>query len=129
MNSLPILRSAILLTVTVLLPLACRAQTKDQKRAEAQLRTLHGVVINKTEDPVPSSIVYLKNVKSQSIKTYIADSSGNYRFSGLDPNVDYEIHAESQDLTSPTRTISSFDSRRDIEVILKVNRKKESEKK
>ena len=129
MNSLPILRSAILLTVSVLLPLACRAQTKDQKRAEAQLRTLHGVVINKTEDPVPSSIVYLKNVKSQSIKTYIADSSGNYRFSGLDPNVDYEIHAESQDLTSPTRTISSFDSRRDIEVILKVNRKKESEKK
>lgn len=129
MNSLPILRSAILLTVTVLLPLACRAQTKDQKRAEAQLRTLHGVVINKTEDPVPSSIVYLKNVKSQSIKTYIADTSGNYRFSGLDPNVDYEIHAEAQDLTSPTRTISSFDSRRDIEVILKLNRKKESEKK
>jgi len=81
-------------------------------------------VINKSEDPVPSSIVYLKNVKSQSIKTYIADSSGNYKFSGLDPNVDYELHAETQDLMSPTRTISSFDSRRDIEVVLKLNKKK-----
>jgi hypothetical protein len=128
-NFPPILRASILLPIALVLALSCGAQTKDQKRAEAQLRVLHGYVINKNEDPVPSSIVYLKNVKSQSIKTYIADSSGTYRFSGLDPNVDYEIHAETQDLTSPTRTISSFDSRRDIEVILKLNRKKEPEKK
>jgi hypothetical protein len=116
------------LSLGFLLSPASRAQTKDQKRAEAQLRTLHGSVINKSEDPVPSSIVYLKNVKSQSIKTYIADSSGNYKFSGLDPNVDYEIHAETQDLMSSTRTISSFDSRRDIEVILKLTKKKEPQK-
>lgn len=128
MNTRLTLRCSFLLAVVIFLPLSSPAQTKDQKRAEAQLRTLHGSVINKSEDPVPSSIVYLKNVKSQSIKTYIADSSGNYKFSGLDPNVDYELHAETQDLLSPTRTISSFDSRRDIEVILKLNRKKEPQK-
>jgi hypothetical protein len=38
--------------------------------------------------------------------------------------VDYEIHAEHDDLSSPVRTISSFDSRRDIEVTLKLSRKK-----
>lgn len=128
MNTRLILRCSFLLAVVILLPLSSRAQTKDQKRAEAQLRTLHGSVINKNEDPVPSSIVYLKNVKSQSIKTYIADSSGYYKFSGLDPNVDYELHAETQDQMSSTHTISSFDSRRDIEVILKLNRKKEPQK-
>jgi protocatechuate 3,4-dioxygenase beta subunit len=102
-----------------------RAQeTKEQKRAEAQLRVLHGSVIDKDENPIASSVVYLKNVKSQAVKTYIADDSGNYRFSGLDPNVDYEIHAEHADLTSPVRTISSFDSRRDIEVTLKLSKKK-----
>ncbi len=85
---------------------------------------LHGSVIDKNENPVPSSVVYLKNVKSQAVKTYIADESGNYRFSGLDPNVDYEIHAEHDDLTSSTRTVSSFDSRRDIEVTLKLSKKK-----
>jgi Carboxypeptidase regulatory-like domain len=126
-STLP-LGSFLLLSLAFLLAPASRAQTKDQKRAEAQLRTLHGSVINKSEDPVPSSIVYLKNVKSQSIKTYIADSSGNYKFSGLDPNVDYELHAETQDLMSSTHTISSFDSRRDIEVILKLNHKKEPSK-
>jgi len=99
-------------------------QTKEQKRAEAQLRVLHGSVIDKAENPIPTSVVYLKNVKSQAVKTYIADESGNYRFSGLDPNVDYEIHAEHDDLSSPVRTISSFDSRRDIEVTLKLSRKK-----
>ncbi len=58
------------------------------------------------------------------MKTYIADESGNYRFSGLDPNVDYEVHAEHEDLTSATRTVSSFNSSRDIQVVLKVSHKK-----
>jgi hypothetical protein len=114
----------LLLTLAVTAPARSQEPTKEQKRAEAQLRVLHGSVITKDENPVPSSVVYLKNVKSQAVKTYIADESGNYRFSGLDPNVDYEIHAEHDDLTSPVRTISSFDSRRDIEVTLKLSRKK-----
>jgi Carboxypeptidase regulatory-like domain len=114
----------VALTFSVTWPVRAQEQTKEQKRAEAQLRVLHGSVIDKDENPVASSVVYLKNVKSQAVKTYIADDSGNYRFSGLDPNVDYEIHAEHADLTSPVRTISSFDSRRDIEVTLKLSKKK-----
>ncbi len=102
---------------------SARAQDKN---AAAQLRTVHGSVVNKNEDPVPTSVVYLLNVKTQSVKTYIADDAGNYRFSGLDPNVDYEVHAEHDGLTSATRTVSSFDSRRDIEIILKLAHKKSS---
>src|SRR4029077_6494382 len=101
-----------------------RAQTKDQKKAEAQLRTVHGSVLDKSENPVPSSVVYLKNLKTQAVKTYIADDTAHYRFSGLDPNVDYEIHPEPADPTSPPRTISSYDTRRDIEATLKLTRKK-----
>ena len=112
------------LALGIAVPSRGQEQTKEQKRAEAQLRVLHGSVIDKSENPVGSSVVYLKNVKSQAVKTYIADDAGNYRFSGLDPNVDYEIHAEHDDLTSPVRTISSFDSRRDLEVTLKLSRKK-----
>lgn len=114
----------LLLGFLVAAPARTQEETKAQKKAEAQLKVLHGSVIDKSENPVPTSVVYLKNVKSQAVKTYIADDSGNYRFSGLDPNVDYEIHAEHNDLTSSTRTISSFDSRRDIEVDLKLSKKK-----
>jgi hypothetical protein len=116
----------------LLMPVLCllvatpaAAQTKDQKKAEAQLRTVHGSVVDKGDNAIASSVVYLKNLKSQAVKTYIADDTGHYRFSGLDPNADYEIHAEHGDFTSPTRTVSSYDTRRDIEVTLKLSRKKE----
>jgi hypothetical protein len=97
-------------------------QTKAQKKAEAQLRVVHGTVIDKSENPVPASVVYLKNLKTLAVKTYIADDTAAYRFSGLDPNVDYEIYAEHNDLTSPTRTISNFDTRRDLELTLKLTK-------
>jgi hypothetical protein len=95
-----------------------------QKKGDLQLRVVRGTVLDKDENPVPSAIVYLKNVKSQAVKTYIADDKGLYRFSGLDPNVDYEIHAEQKDLISPTRTVSSFDSRSEIDMPLKLTKKK-----
>jgi Carboxypeptidase regulatory-like domain len=116
--------AVLFLVFLAAMPAHAQDESKEQKRAEAQLKVLHGSVIDKSENPVPSSVIYLKNVKSQAVKTYIADDSGNYRFSGLDPNVDYEIHAEHDDMTSATRTVSSFDSRRDIEVTLKLSKKK-----
>ena len=116
--------AVLFLAILVAIPARAQEESKAQKKAEAQLKVLHGSVIDKSENPVPSSVIYLKNVKSQAVKTYIADESGNYRFSGLDPNVDYEIHAEHDGLTSSTRTVSSFDSRRDIEVTLKLSKKK-----
>lgn len=116
--------AALFLIFLTVIPVRPQEESKAQKKAEAQLKTLHGSVIDKDENPVPSSVVYLKNVKSQAVKTYIADEAGNYRFSGLDPNVDYELHAEHDELTSSTRTLSSFDTRRDIEVVLKLNKKK-----
>jgi len=67
----------------------------------------------------------LKNLKTLTVKTYISDDEGRYRFSGLDPNVDYEIHAEYQDLTSRTRNISSLDGSREIVINLKVEKKKD----
>ncbi|HKN61995.1 MAG TPA: carboxypeptidase-like regulatory domain-containing protein, partial [Candidatus Acidoferrales bacterium] len=82
----------ILIALFCILSAATRA-TQDQK-GQPELRTVHGTVEDKDENPVPSGVVYLKNVKTQGVKTYIADDSGSYRFSGLDPNVDYEIHAE-----------------------------------
>lgn len=91
---------------------------------QTELRTVHGVVLDKSENPVPTSIVYLLNVKTQAVRTYIADAAGQFRFSGLDPNVDYEVHAEHGNLTSSVRTVSSFDSRRDIELVLKLSHTK-----
>ena len=91
---------------------------------QSELRTVHGAVLDKGENPVSSAVVYLKNVRTLAVRTYISDRSGDYRFSGLDPNVDYEVHAETENLSSNTRTVSSFDSRKDIVVSLKLDKEK-----
>ena len=91
---------------------------------QSELRTVRGAVLDKAENPVASAVFYLKNVRTMAVKTYISDRSGEYRFSGLDPNVDYEVHAESESLTSNTRTVSSFDSRKDIVISLKLDKEK-----
>jgi hypothetical protein len=114
---------ALLLALTAFAISPVYARNQD-KKGEAALRTIHGTVVDKSENPAPSSVVYLLNAKTQAVKTYIADDAGAYRFSGLDPNVDYEVHAEHNDMTSSNRTVSSFDSRHDIEVTLKLSHKK-----
>jgi|ERR1700683_106432 len=123
-SSLLRLLMMMLVAVTLIPAIApVRAQDKQDKR-EAQLRTVHGSVIDQDQAPVANSVVYLKNMKTQAVKTHIADESGTYRFTGLDPNVDYQIHAEHGDMVSPDRAVSSFDNRKDMEIILKLGKKK-----
>jgi hypothetical protein len=110
------------ISLTVLL-VASMALAQDAKH-EAQLRTVHGVVMDKSEALVPSAVVFLKNTRSNAIRSYISDEQGNYRFSGLDPNTDYEVHAEKDGSQSQTRTVSSFDSKKDIVLNLKIEKKK-----
>jgi hypothetical protein len=109
----------VLLLVLVLACVAPQARSQD-----ATLRTVSGAAVDKNENGIPAAVVYLKNVRTLTVKTYIADTKGEYRFSGLDPNVDYEIHAEHDDLTSSNHTVSSFDGRKDITVTLKVDKEK-----
>ena len=96
---------------------------QDKKR-EAQLRTVRGVVSDKSDSPLSGSVVFLKNVRTNSVRSSYTDDTGSYRFSGLDPNADYELHAEKEGAKSPTRTVSSFDSRKDIVLNLKIDKKK-----
>ena len=89
-----------------------------------QLRTVHGMVMDKSDSAVVSAVVFLKNTHTNAVRSYITDDEGNYRFSGLDPNVDYELYAEKDGMKSATRTVSSFDNKKDIVINLKIDRKK-----
>jgi hypothetical protein len=108
----------------VIVLLCASVGVAQDNKHEAQLRTVHGVVTDKSETPLVSAVVFLKNTHSNVVRSYISDDSGNYRFSGLDPNADYEIHAEKDGSTSSTRSVSSFDSKKDLVVNLKIDRKK-----
>src|SRR5205814_10041994 len=94
------------------------------KKHEAQLRTARGVVTDKSENPLNGSVGFLKNMRTNSVRSSHTDDSGSYRFSGLDPNADYELHAEKDNEKSTTSTLSRVDSRKDIVLNLKIDKKK-----
>ena len=112
---------ALLLALLMVSTSPARAQNE---RDASQLRTVHGTVMDHNDNPVVHGIVYLRNKKSNMVRTYITDSKGHYRFTGLDSNVDFEIHAEYKNMKSGNHTISSFDDRRDIQLDLFLTKKK-----
>ena len=115
-----------MLGVVALIALAATALLAqgNPKGKESELRTVRGTVVDKEENPVETAVVYLKNVHTQSIITHLSDTDGTFRFSGLDLNVDYEIHAEREGMSSATRSISNFDTRKEFVLTLKLDHKK-----
>jgi hypothetical protein len=112
------------LSLAMIVAFAALTAAAQEGKSEAQLRTVHGVVIDKSENLVSESVVFLKNTRTNVVRSSYTDNTGKYRFSGLDPNADYEIHAEKADNKSSTHTVSSYDSRKDITLNLKIEKKK-----
>jgi hypothetical protein len=74
-------------------------------------KTLVGTVQDKSDQPIPGAVVYLKNMKTLAVKSFFAQKDGSYRFPQLALNTDYEIYAEKDGQKSGTKTISQFDDR------------------
>jgi hypothetical protein len=105
----------------MILSLGMLAAAGPAPKNQPQTRTLSGQVTDRADVPLPGAIVYLQNTRTQAIKTFITDGGGNYRFSSLSPNVDYQVRAEYQGRKSDTKTLSSFDSRSTVIMHLKIN--------
>jgi hypothetical protein len=84
-------------------------------------RAVSGTVLSKNDAALSGAVVYLKNTKSLTVKSYIADANGQFRFSSLSTNVDYEIYAEYNGVRSGTKTVSAFDSRKNVQLTLHVD--------
>jgi hypothetical protein len=90
-------------------------------KGENQLKSLAGSVLGSGDAPLANAIVYLKNTKTLTVRTFITEKDGKYRFNALSPNVDYEVYAEYNGKKSDTKTLSSFDNRADAYINLHVN--------
>jgi hypothetical protein len=84
-------------------------------------RVADGRVVTKSDTPIPGAIVFLKDSRAQSIRTYICDQQGHFHFGELSQNTDYELWAQSNGVRSPVKSISSFDSKNDYNFTLKIN--------
>jgi Carboxypeptidase regulatory-like domain len=91
------------------------------QNAAATQRIVQGKVVDSNEAPAEGAIVYLRNDKTQEVRTYISTQGGAYRFGQLSSNADYSLWAEYQNKKSKNRTISSFDEKRVFNFTLKLD--------
>ena len=86
-------------------------------------RLLTGKVLDHGDNPLPNAVVYLTNSRTRAVKTYIVGADGAYRFPALQPSIDYEVYAQYQGHKSDTKTVSQFDNRQQVSIILKIDTK------
>jgi hypothetical protein len=112
--------SSSLMVFAAGVPEAFESYAVAQQRGPVQ-RIVQGKVTDQNNAALKGSVVYLKDGHSLSVKSFIADDQGEYRFGQLAQNTDYEIWAENNGKKSGVKTISSFDSKNQFYINLKID--------
>ena len=112
--------AGMMLAATVAAAQLPAPQFRQVKDRAPQTRTLTGMVSNQHGNPLSDSVVYLTNTRTMGVKSYIVGKDGMYRFPSLSPNIDYQVYAQYQSHKSDTKTLSSFDSRSNAVINLRV---------
>ena len=83
-------------------------------------RTVAGLVVDADSSPVQGATVFLQNQKTKSIRSYTSASNGSFRFAQVGMTDDYDLWAQKDGKKSPTKTVSSWDARKDFQTELKL---------
>jgi Carboxypeptidase regulatory-like domain len=94
---------------------------KDKKEKAAPGRLLTGKVLDKHANPLVDAVVYLSNTRTHTVTTYIVGPDGTYRFPELSPNVEFEVYAQYKGQKSDTKTLSQFDDRKQVNIVLRID--------
>ena len=86
-------------------------------------RSIQGLVVSAFGKPIAGAIVLLKDTKTLQVRSYIAQADGGYRFYGLSTDINYQLRAEANGMTSKTKTVSVFDSHKVVKLNLKLTKK------
>jgi pimeloyl-ACP methyl ester carboxylesterase len=76
-------------------------------------KNIHGLVTDARGKAIAGARVFVKDMKTNVIRTLITDDQGIYQVFALPPSVDYEVQAEFKGKTSEKRSVSSYLNRQD----------------
>lgn len=114
------LAMVVALTTAFLIAGATFANAAPDKKDKPVGRLLFGKVLDPQDNPIPDAVVYLTNTRNRAIKTYIVGQDGTYRFPALSEAIDYEVYAQYKGAKSDTKSLSQFDERSQVYIVLKV---------
>ncbi|MBI4443153.1 MAG: carboxypeptidase regulatory-like domain-containing protein [Acidobacteria bacterium] len=97
---------------------------REDSDPDSAIKTLTGQVVDKQGQGLAQAVVHMKNKKTLAVKTHIADDNGSFRIVGLNRDTDYAVHAEYRGKASSPRTVSSFDDRSEVYVVLEIDASK-----
>ena len=83
-------------------------------------RVVAGRVVNANDAPVHGATVFLKDLKTKSIRSYSTDETGHYRFTQVNMAEDHELWAENDGKKSAVKTVSTWDTRKEFDTELKL---------
>jgi len=78
------------------------------------MRIVSGTVLSAGSQPVAGATVFLKNPKTKSIRSYNSTADGHFHFAQVDMTIDFDLWAEKDGKKTETKTVSSWDARKDF---------------
>jgi len=97
-------------------------KTREERREEANSRAVMGTVTTADDKLVSGAVVQLKDMRTLQVRSFITLEDGQYHFSGLRIDIDYELSAKSGDATA-TKKLSLFDNRKAAVLNFKLEKK------
>jgi|SRR5271154_4029139 len=102
--------------------LLCAGLPAQQKNQDLTTRNVEGLVTDAGGQPAAKAVVQLKNTKSLQIRSFITAEDGRYHFAGLGSDVEYQVKAERDGVTSSWKTLSVFNTKKTAVINLKLKK-------
>lgn len=92
------------------------------QKKEPTVRLIQGTVTDKSDKPISGAVVYLKDEKTLTVKSFLTDEQGHYRFGQLSMSNDYEIWADQAGTHSKSKHLSSFNSKPTVDYSFQIDK-------
>jgi dienelactone hydrolase len=88
------------------------------KEKQKPTKSIRGIVTDASENTISGAKVFIRNVKKNTTAVLVTDEKGVFSIYGLDPQFDYEVHAEKGSLSTTFKMVSSYLERKDTALSL-----------
>jgi len=94
-------------------------ENKEKPPKPSEARTISGLVKDRNDNPIRGAIVQLKDMKTSKVIDFPTKDDGKFAFHDLHMDIDYELTAKHDGLTS-MKKVSIYDTRKNVILTFKL---------